>query len=59
MPFRWDQDWIAASLAGEEKRRAWEITERDSYRQMSLFDDFHMTASPTAEDERTALSGVM
>ncbi len=57
--FRWDQDGIAASLAGEEKRRAWEIAGRDTYRQMSLFDDFHMTADPTEEDKRAVVSGVM
>ena len=59
MPFRQDQDAIAASLAGEERRRAWEIGEGNAYRQMSLFDDFHITVPPTAEDVSGAVWGVM
>ena len=59
MPVPWDQDRIAAQLAGEEKCRAWEISHGNDYRQMSLFDDFHVTASPTKEDGAQAVFGVI
>ncbi len=58
-PFRMDRDVIAAGLTGEERRRIWEINERDAYRQLSLFDDFHMNACPSEEDRQAAVWGVM
>ena len=58
-PFRLDQDAIAADLAGEEKRKVWDITASHAYRQMNLFDDFHITVPPTAEDGAAAVFGVM
>lgn len=57
--FSMDQDVIAAVLAGEERRRAWEIMGGNEYRQMSLFDDFHIQATPSAEDRAAAVWGVM
>ena len=57
--FRLDQDAIAADLAGEEKRKVWDITASHAYRQMNLFDDFHITVPPTAEDGAAAVFGVM
>ena len=58
-PVRMDQDGIAAALTGEERRRAWEISEGNAYRQMSLFDDFHIHASPSEEDRAASITGVM
>ena len=37
-----DQDHITSALLGDERRAAWDITHRDSYRQLSLFDDMHL-----------------
>lgn len=37
-----DQDGITSALLGEERRSAWDIANRDSYRQLSLFDDMHL-----------------
>ena len=36
------RDAIAAQLVSEEKRKQWQLSQSGLYRQMSLFDDFHM-----------------
>ena len=36
------EDAIAAQLISEEKRKQWQLSQSGLYRQMSLFDDFHM-----------------
>ena len=41
-PVKLDQDHITSALLGEERRAAWDIAHRDSYRQLSLFDDMHL-----------------
>lgn len=41
-PIKIDQDYITSQLLGDERRRAWDIEHKDSYRQLSLFDDMHM-----------------
>ncbi len=38
-PVSMDADFIARQLLGEERRRQWEIGEKDVFRQLSLFDD--------------------
>ena len=38
-PISMDADFIARQLLGEERRRQWEIGEKDVFRQLSLFDD--------------------
>ncbi|NBH32822.1 putative DNA modification/repair radical SAM protein [Clostridiaceae bacterium] len=45
-PIRLNQDFITSQLIGEEHKKAWDIENHDSYRQLSLFDDFH-TSPPT------------
>lgn len=59
MPFRWDRDVITNCIVGDERRRTWDITHHDSYRQLSLFDDYHMAAQPTAEDVQASALGVL
>ena len=46
--FRMDEDSITSALIGDERRKVWDIENRDSYRQLSLFDDMHL------EEEKTA-----
>lgn len=41
-PVRIDQDYITSQLLGDERRKAWDIQHKDSYRQLSLFDDMHL-----------------
>ncbi len=56
-PLKIDQDFITSQLVGEERRKTWDITNRDSYRQISMFDDGWMSSSPTAQDTQTAVFG--
>ena len=37
-----DEDSITSALIGDERRKVWDIENRDSYRQLSLFDDMHL-----------------
>lgn len=54
-----DQDFITRSLIGEEKQKTWQIEHKDSYRQLNLFDDMNVQASPTAEDRISAATGAL
>lgn len=56
-PVKLDQDYITNHIVGDEKRNRWELEHHDSYRQLSLFDDMHMTAMPTREDQYTVVTG--
>lgn len=57
LPVRFDVDFIANQLLSEQQRRVWDIENRDSYRQLSLFDDYHITAPVTAFDQETVITG--
>ncbi len=46
-PIRLNQDFITSQLIGAEHKKAWDIENHDSYRQLSLFDDFHTPSSMT------------
>lgn len=52
-----DQDYITSRIIGEERRQVWEIENKDSYRQLSLFDDMKLTMAPTTMDLRGAILG--
>ena len=39
---RLDADYIARALSGDGRREAREIAHRANFRQLSLFDDFHL-----------------
>lgn len=54
---RLDQDYITSCLVGDEKRKAWDIEHKDSFRQLSLFDDMHMELPVTGEDQYAAVTG--
>ena len=41
-PIRMSEDSIAARLIGEERRKSLDLEQSGLYRQMSMFDDFHM-----------------
>ena len=57
--FRFDENFITNQLLGTERRNAWEIGHHDSYRQLSLFDDYHVAAPVRAEDKLSALTGAL
>ena len=56
-PVRIDQDYITRELVGEEKRRTWDISHGDTYRQLSMFDDGRLSPAPGSEDVRGAVLG--
>lgn len=52
-----DQDYITNCLVGDERRAAWDIQHKGSFRQLSLFDDMHLEAPVTEEDAYGAVIG--
>lgn len=58
-PVKLTEDSIASQIIGEEKRRKWELEQRGMYRQMSLFDDFHMEAAPPPDEKASVITGEM
>lgn len=58
-PIRMNENFITECIIGEGRRTAWELEQKDVYRQLSLFDDFHMQAVPPAEEKAALLTGQM
>ena len=58
-PVKIEEDYITSHLIGEERRRAWDISTKGAYRQLSLFDDMKLTAEPAAFDQHSILTGSM
>lgn len=56
---RFEQDFITSCLIGDQRRKNWDITHQDSYRQLSLFQDTNWNVEPTAEDKISAVSGCL
>lgn len=56
---RLDQDFITSCLIGDERRKNWDISHQDSYRQLSLFHDMKLEEEPTREDKVSAVFGNM
>ena len=54
---RLDQDYITACLVGDERRKAWDIENRDSFRQLTLFDDMHLEMPVTGDDYYASVTG--
>lgn len=54
---RLDQDYITSCLVGDERRKAWDIENRDSFRQLTLFDDMHLEMPVTDEDHYASVTG--
>jgi len=54
---RLDQDYITSCLVGDERRKAWDIENRDSFRQLTLFDDMHLEMPVTSEDHYASVTG--
>ena len=58
-PFRMNEDFIASQIISAERRKAWDIENHDSYRQMSLFDDYQISAPVSGEDRESVITGVL
>jgi len=56
-PIQVEQDFITNQLLGVEQRNVWDIGRKDSYRQLSMFDDGFISAKPTEQDVYSAASG--
>lgn len=56
-PVKIDQDYITSHIIGEEKKKVWDIEHRDSYRQLSLFDDIKFTEAPAMQDVQSVVLG--
>lgn len=57
VPVRMNENFITSQLIGVEHKKAWDIENHDSYRQLSLFDDYQVTAPVRAEDQVSVLTG--
>ena len=58
-PFRMNEDFIASQIISAERRKAWDIENHDSYRQMRLFDDYQISAPVSGEDRESVITGVL
>ena len=58
-PIHFSEDAIAAQLVGEEKRKTYDLGQSGLFRQMSLFDDFHLEQDPAPEERISVLNGQM
>ncbi|MGI6499714.1 MAG: putative DNA modification/repair radical SAM protein [Anaerostipes sp.] len=52
-----EEDFITRQLIGEDSKKSWEIGHPDSYKQLSLFDDFNFESSVTTEDSHKSMLG--
>lgn len=52
-----EEDFITRRLTGEQAAGNWEISHPQTYRQLSLFDDFHIDGDVTVEDSAKTISG--
>jgi len=57
--FQLNENFITSQLVSTEHKKVWDIENHDSYRQLSLFDDYHVTAPVTAADRMAVVSGAM
>lgn len=58
-PVKFEQDSITRSIIGEEKRKVWDIENKDTYRQISMFDAGLPDIKPAREDYLSAALGNM
>ena len=53
------EDAITSCLTWGDRKANWEISHQDSFRQLSLFDDFHMNVLLSMEDRFSVVTGQM
>ncbi len=58
-PVRIDEDYITSQLVGVEHKKNWEIENHNSFRQLSLFDDYRVSAPVTVDDTVSVLTGTL
>ena len=52
-----NENFITSQLVGAEHKKAWDIENHDSYRQLSLFDDYQVAAPVSQEDKVSVITG--
>ena len=58
MPFRMDERFITTNLLGLKERLPENVVRSgDTFRQLNLFDDFHLQRPVEQEDKRQVLTG--
>ena len=56
-PLKLEENRITKGLISDSRKKNWELEHRESFRQMNLFDDMHLTVSPLFEDIQKAAWG--
>ena len=56
-PVRMEENFITSQLIGTEQKKNWEIENSTAFRQLSLFDDFGLSAEPSVLDRKQAVFG--
>lgn len=57
LPIKIEENFITSQLIGEDQKRRWEIENPNSFKQLSLFEDWRPEAVPTADDGKKTLFG--
>lgn len=52
-----EEDFITRQLIGEDAKQSWDIEHPQTFKQLSLFDDFNFHSKTTAEDSRKSILG--
>ena len=52
-----EENAITNHLIYDDRKKLWELEDKKSFKQLSLFEDFSITIPPTIEDGFTALNG--
>lgn len=58
-PIKIEEDYITNQLVHTEHKKAWDIEHHNSFRQISLFDDYQIHAPVTAADRHAVVTGAM
>lgn len=58
-PIPIEENFITRQLVSTERRKTWDIENHNSYRQLSLFDDYQVAAPVEQEDQLSAMTGVL
>ncbi len=56
-PIRIEENFITHNLIHSDRKQLYGLQERESFTQMSLFDDFHLTVPPLVEDKKLSALG--
>ncbi len=59
IPVRMEENFITSQLMGEERKKVWDMGNENSFRQLSLFEDWKPDAVPEVTDAKKALFGEM